>query len=143
LLFPHAQVRYEGHTDRVGEDDFNQWLSEQRALAVYRYLLEESLSHATSPAAREADEPRRAAVQQLLSANYAVASRNAIARQELLARLGDTVAGKGERDPVEDTQGPSERNRRVVLLFPPAQLGQLTSLCEAPTSRAGTTLPQP
>ncbi len=131
LLFPQAQVRYEGHTDRVGEDDYNQWLSEQRALAVYRYFLEESISHATSPAVRDADEQRRASVQQLLGANYAAARRAAPARQELLARLGDTVIGQGEREPVEDTEGPSERNRRVVLLFPPAQMGQVTSLCEA------------
>ena len=28
-----------------------------------------------------------------------------------------------------------ERNRRVVLLFPPAAAGQVTSLCEAPQNQ--------
>ncbi|MBI1940739.1 MAG: hypothetical protein HYS33_04435, partial [Acidobacteria bacterium] len=52
-------------------------------------------------------------------------------RQQLLTELG-TVIGKGEREPVEDVPGQSERNRRVVLLFPPAELGQASSLCQSP-----------
>jgi len=36
LLFPSADVLHEGHTDLTGEEDYNQWLSEQRALSVYR-----------------------------------------------------------------------------------------------------------
>ena len=132
LLFPEAQVRYEGHTDRVGDDDYNQWLSEQRALSVYRYFLEESIAHASDEAARERVQERLATVKQLLEAKQPPKGRAAEARAEAMARLENAVIGKGEREPVEDTQGPSERNRRVVLLFPPAQAGQLTSLCEAP-----------
>jgi outer membrane protein OmpA-like peptidoglycan-associated protein len=132
LLFPEAGVRYEGHTDRVGDDDYNQWLSEQRALSVYRYFLEESLFHQTEPAARERIQERLAAVRQLLETKQPPKGRGAEARTEAMAKVGDAVIGKGEREPVEDTQGQSERNRRVVLLFPPAQPGQITSLCEAP-----------
>jgi outer membrane protein OmpA-like peptidoglycan-associated protein len=131
LLFPQANVRYEGHTDRVGEDEYNQWLSEQRALAVYRYFLEEAMQQAPDPAAREAARDRLNAVQQLLAMPYA-ASRRGNQRGELLQLLGDVIIGMGERTPVEDVPGPSERNRRVVLLFPPAQTGQASSLCDAP-----------
>lgn len=131
LLFPQGEVRYEGHTDRVGDDNYNQWLSEQRALSVYRYLLEDSLSHASDPAAREEQQLRLASVKQLLAAKYGSTRGESSGREQLLSGLGQAVVGKGEREPVEDVPGPSERNRRVVLLFPPAQVGQLTSLCEA------------
>ena len=40
------------------------------------------------------------------------------------------MVGKGETELVEDTEAASERNRRVVLLFPPTLMGQVTSLCE-------------
>ncbi len=71
-------------------------------------------------------------MRQLLEAKQPPRGRAAEARAEGMAKLGGAVIGKGEREPVEDTQGQSERNRRVVLLFPPAQAGQVTSLCEAP-----------
>jgi outer membrane protein OmpA-like peptidoglycan-associated protein len=132
LLFSQAEVRYEGHTDRVGDDDYNQWLSEQRALAVYRYFLEESLAHQPDPAARERLQNRLSVTRQLLEAKQPPRGRAAEARAEAMARLAGAVIGKGEREPVEDVPGQSERNRRVVLLFPPPEPGQLTSLCEAP-----------
>ncbi|MGH9580564.1 MAG: OmpA family protein, partial [Terriglobales bacterium] len=132
LLFPEASVRYEGHTDRVGDDAYNQWLSEQRALAVYRYFLDEDIRQASTPEARSAAEARLAAAQSLLAGKYS-AGRSDAQRLEQLSQLGDAVVGKGEREPVEDVPGPSERNRRVVLLFPPAHMGQVSSLCEAPT----------
>lgn len=131
LLFPQADVRYEGHTDLVGEDGYNQWLSEQRALSVYRYFLEETLSHETDPVARDADKQPLATVQQLLTMGYAAARRNRTQRLELLAKLPDTVIGKGEREPVVDSPTAEERNRRVVLHFPPAQVGQISSRCES------------
>lgn len=131
LLFPQANVSYEGHTDRVGEDDFNQWLSEQRALSVYRYFLEELLTREQDPAAREAANDRLNAVKQLLAMQYAAARRGS-ARTDALAKVSSAIIGKGEREPVEDVPGASERNRRVVLLFPPAQTGQATSLCDQP-----------
>jgi len=132
LLFSDADVRYEGHTDRVGDDNYNQWLSEQRALSVYRYFLEESLAHTQDAAARDRTEGRLATVRSLLEVRQPPVGRGASARQDGMAKLGGAVIGKGEREPVEDTQGQSERNRRVVLLFPPAKTGQVTALCEAP-----------
>ncbi len=134
LLFPEAEVRYEGHTDRVGEEDYNQWLSEQRALAVNRYFLEERLSYETDPTMRQIFQNRLAVANQLLGMNYATARRSQAQRLDLLAQLGDTVIGKGEREPVIDTEAAEERNRRVVLLFPPAQVGQVSALCEAPAT---------
>jgi outer membrane protein OmpA-like peptidoglycan-associated protein len=131
LLFPSAQVRYEGHTDRPGEEDYNQWLSEQRALAVQRYFVEEALSREADPAARGTLTTRLVTVERLSRLTFAASKRNPSERQQLLTELG-TVIGKGEREPVEDVPGQSERNRRVVLLFPPAEMGQASSLCQSP-----------
>ena len=130
LLFPEANVRYEGHTDLVGENDFNHWLSEQRALAVYEYFLEEELSHSTKPRAIRDIEVQISAVERLLKLKFRRGSNPR--RKALMAQLGDKVVGRGERDPVENISGPSELNRRVTLLFPPAQMGQFSSRCQAP-----------
>ncbi len=130
LLFPEANVRYEGHTDLVGENDFNHWLSEQRALAVYEYFLEEELSHSTKSRAIRDIEVKISAVERLLKMKFKRGSNPR--RKSLMAQLGDRVVGRGERDPVENISGPSELNRRVTLLFPPAQMGQFSSRCQAP-----------
>jgi len=130
LLFSGANVTYEGHTDRVGEDDYNQWLSEQRALSVYGYFLEEQLTHEPGATAREAATDRLKAVKQLLAMPYATSARRGQARADAMARLAGSIIGKGEREPVEDVPGASEKNRRVLLLFPPARTGQASSLCE-------------
>ena len=135
LLFPEADVRYEGHTDLVGDKDYNQWLSEQRALSVYRYFLEERLGYETDPALREATNHRLATVKQLLRMNFAAARRRPTQRLELLAQLGNTVLGKGEREPVVNDRNANERNRRVVLVFPPAQVGKISPLCELPPAQ--------
>lgn len=132
LLFPDARVRYEGHTDRVGEDAYNQWLSEQRALSVYRYFLEDARALAASAEEQQAAQHLLGVVGELLKMPYSANPRRMAARQELLAQLGDVVVGMGERQPVEDTERASERNRRVVLLFPPAAAGQASSLCQPP-----------
>ena len=130
LLFPAANVRYEGHTDRVGGDAFNQWLSEQRALAVYRYFLGEKMSHETDPEAHAAARQRLATVQILLEMKYSAQQGPSPARQSMMVRLRDNVVGKGEKDPAENVDGPSERNRRVTLLFSPAEVGRVSSRCE-------------
>ena len=130
LLFPDANVRYEGHTDRVGGDAINQWLSEQRALAVYHYFLDEKVSHETDPDAHAAAIQRVATVRTLLGMKYSVQQGPSPARQSMLAKLSDSVVGRGEMQPAENVDGPSERNRRVTLLFPPAEVGRFSSRCE-------------
>ena len=129
LLFPGAGVRYEGHTDRVGDDNYNQWLSEQRALGVYLYFLDETLNQPPLNESREDAEKQRQIVRELLATDYASSLAGAM-REELLAQLHGAVVGKGETELVENTEAASERNRRVVLLFPPTLMGQVTSLCE-------------
>lgn len=129
LLFPNAQVRYEGHTDLVGDEDYNQWLSEQRALAVYHYFLQDGIARTENESERAPLEEKLNLVEQLLKMNYNQARRQAAQRQEWLAPLGDAVVGKGLREPVVAEKGPNEKNRRVTLIFPPAQAGQLTTLC--------------
>ncbi len=135
LLFPHAQVKYVGYTDLVGDADYNQWLSEQRALAVYRYFLEDTLARAPVSAEGDAAGGRLSVVTQLKEMSYQGSRRGVASRQQLLAQLGDMVVGWGESDPVENVPTASERNRRVVLLIPPAQVGQVTSLCQASSSQ--------
>lgn len=39
-LFPDRPMRIEGHTDSIGSEDYNQKLSERRAMAVRDYLLQ-------------------------------------------------------------------------------------------------------
>ena len=41
---PHVRVRAEGHTDDVGPDDYNQQLSERRAVAIRDYLTARGVS---------------------------------------------------------------------------------------------------
>lgn len=135
LLFPDARVRYVGHTDRVGEAAYNQWLSEQRALSVYRYFLEDARALAATPDQQQEAQHLLGVVGELLRMPYSATPRRVQARQQLLGQLGDVVMGMGARQPVEDTPRASERNRRVVLLFPPAAAGQASSLCQPPDSQ--------
>jgi len=135
LLFPQAEVKFVGYTDLVGDADYNQWLSEQRALAVYRYFLEDTVARARVSAEGDVAGGRLGVVTQLKEMSYQGSRRGTANRQQLLGQLGDLVEGRGESDPVENVSTASERNRRVVLLFPPAQVGQVTSLCQAPPSQ--------
>lgn len=41
---PRVEVQIQGHTDIVGSDQYNQVLSEQRALVVYAYLVEKGIN---------------------------------------------------------------------------------------------------
>lgn len=131
LLFRRADVHYVGHTDLVGEEDYNQWLSEQRALAVYRYFLQDRLAQTTDESERAQIQERWRAVEELLEMSYAAGRRQSARRRELLAPLGNTVVGKGMREPVVPEKGPNEQNRRVTLIFPEAEVGEVTSLCPA------------
>lgn len=128
VFFPGNGTRYIGHTDRVGEADYNQWLSEQRALAVYSFFLEWRRNAETDPAARQTLEQQIARVQQILAVPYFRTLRERAQREQALAELG-VVEGRGEREVLEDTGGPSATNRRVVLLFPH---GDAVPLCAPP-----------
>ncbi len=129
MLFPGAVVRYEGHTDLVGEEDYNQWLSEQRALSVYRYFLEDALARAQEEDARTDIEEQLSRVDQLLKMTYAQTRRQPAQRQELLEPIATVVVGKGMREPVVAEKGQNEQNRRVTLNFPPVEAGDVSSLC--------------
>ena len=141
LLFPEARVRYEGHTDRVGDDNFNQWLSEQRALSVYRYFLEEAVAQAANAEEQQSAQHLLGVIEELLKSRYSTVAARQQQRQQTLAQLGDAVVGMGERQAVEDTERASERNRRVVLIFPQAQAGQASSICQQPTETPPQTPP--
>lgn len=130
LLFPRAALRFEGHTDLVGEEDYNQWLSEQRALSVYRYYLEDALARSTESERAPLEEDLGVA-EQLLKMSYSVARRQATQRQELLARLENRVIGKGMREPLVLEKGPNEQNRRVTVVFSPMEPGASVSPCPA------------
>ncbi|MDR3046386.1 MAG: OmpA family protein, partial [Bacteroidales bacterium] len=41
---PTIKVEIQGHTDNVGDDNANQFLSERRAQAVYDYIISEGIS---------------------------------------------------------------------------------------------------
>ncbi len=129
LLFPGAVVRYEGHTDLVGEEDYNQWLSEQRALSVYRYFLEDALTRAQEEDARVDIEEQLSRVDQLLKMTYTQTRRQPAQRQELLEPIATVVVGKGMREPVVAEKAQNEKNRRVTLNFPPVEAGDVSSLC--------------
>jgi len=131
LLFPEAPVRFEGHTDLVGDEDYNQWLSEQRALAVYRYFLEAQLAQSRIPDESAYLQERLEVVAKLLNMNYNTARRQAGQRREMLALLDGAVVGKGMTEPLVPEKGPNEQNRRVTLVFPEATVRGLSSLCPA------------
>jgi len=130
LVFPRAGIRFEGHTDLVGEEDYNQWLSEQRALSVYRYFLEDAFGRALEEQ-RYQLEADLSVVEQLLKMNYNTARRQSTQRQELLAQLEGRVVGKGMREPMVPEKGPNEQNRRVTLVFFPQQPDAPVSPCPA------------
>ncbi|MCF7802812.1 MAG: OmpA family protein [Candidatus Marinimicrobia bacterium] len=43
---PDMEVRISGHTDNIGSDSYNKWLSERRAVSVKQYLVEQGIKRA-------------------------------------------------------------------------------------------------
>ena len=138
LLFPQAAVKYEGHTDLVGSAEYNLWLSEQRALQVYTYQTQQQIE-LMEEARREFAAQQVGAANQLLIMDFPTSRREPTKRSLLLASLADVVERKSFREPEIPAKGPQEKNRRVVLLFPETDAGQLTLACEQPAESA---LPQ-
>jgi len=131
LLFPGASVRYEGHTDLEGEEDYNQWLSEQRALSIYRFFLEETIALTEAPEQRAALEQTLSDVETMLKMSFRAVRRQPRRRQEWLDSLNGVVAGKGEREPLVSDPDENAANRRVNLIFPKTPGGGLATLCRA------------
>ncbi len=129
LFFPRAVLRFEGHTDLVGEEDYNQWLSEQRALSVFRYFLEDAIARTADDSAKAELDTELSVAEQLLKMNYNTARRQASQRQELLTLLGNRVVGKGMREPLMPEKGPNEQNRRVTLILVAGESGGSVSFC--------------
>jgi outer membrane protein OmpA-like peptidoglycan-associated protein len=44
LTYPDLRLEVDGHTDSVGDDDYNQTLSERRAESVRAYLVQQGIS---------------------------------------------------------------------------------------------------
>jgi len=131
LLFRDVPVKYEGHTDWVGAEDYNQWLSEQRALRVAEYLLEQRLLLYKEDPNRVDVEGRLRMVKQLLAMNFPRSQgRDRNTRNSLMADLGSLVEGFGFRRLTVNVQGKSERNRRVEVVFSQREGGAVTSICD-------------
>jgi outer membrane protein OmpA-like peptidoglycan-associated protein len=130
MLFPQVDIFFEGHTDLEGTEDYNQWLSEQRALAVYQFFLQHEMADAVISDQRDFLQQRLDGVERLLDMSFNNARRQSAQRQQWLAEVGDTVAGKGMREPLVPEPGPNEQNRRVALIFPHAA-GGLGPFCAA------------
>jgi outer membrane protein OmpA-like peptidoglycan-associated protein len=44
LAYPSLHLEVEGHTDTIGSDEYNQQLSERRAMAVRDYLVQQGIA---------------------------------------------------------------------------------------------------
>jgi|GEM_PF-2520967 len=138
LLFREAPIKFEGHTDWVGAEDYNQWLSEQRALSVAEYLLEQQLQLQPDEATRELNEERLRMVRELLAMDFNSAQGGKrLRRNDLLARLGTLVEGFGFRRLAVEEQGKNEKNRRVEIIFSMPEGRSLTSICDTIVGGSG------
>jgi hypothetical protein len=121
-------VEYEEHTDLVGSAEYNQWLSEQRALQVFSYQTQQQLE-LMDEGRREFAQQQLLSGSQLLLMDFPTSRREATRRSALITSMADVVEGKSFREPEIPMQGAQEKNRRVVLLFPPASPGEFSSVC--------------
>lgn len=88
LAHPGLKLEIEGHTDSVGSDEFNQQLSERRALAVRDFLLQQGVA-ANAITARGFGES------QPVASNTTSAGRQTNRRVEMVVS-GDIIAGRVE-----------------------------------------------
>jgi outer membrane protein OmpA-like peptidoglycan-associated protein len=99
LAHPGLNIEVEGHTDSVGSDEFNQKLSEQRAMAVRDYLVTQGIQP-TSVTARGFGEARPVA------SNDNAAGRQQNRRVELVVSggiIGTDDAQQSQTAPVPST----------------------------------------
>lgn len=129
-LFPGAPVRYEGHTDLQGSGGYNQWISEQRALAIYRFFLREEMATTGEPNRRAQLKQALQNVETMLDMNYNAVRRQPQRRKQWIDSLNGVVVGKGLTEPLVNRKGPNARNRRVTLTFAKEQASNLAALCE-------------
>jgi outer membrane protein OmpA-like peptidoglycan-associated protein len=131
LIFRDVPVKYVGHTDLVGAADYNQWLSEQRALRVAEYLLtqRQQLYKDDPQAGRIAGD--LSTIRELLAMDAARSKTNAAGRKTLLEPVAGLVEGLGDRNPVVDAPGKNEKNRRVEVVFAETKGFSMSSLCES------------
>ncbi|MEW6730483.1 MAG: OmpA family protein [Acidobacteriota bacterium] len=133
ILFRDSRFQFIGHTDTVDTDEYNQWLSEQRALEVMRFFYQARLQVMSSDDPQRSDyEQKLAVADQLLSTKFpewkpksqpgGLGDRKADKlrqqRQDLLSQLATVVQGRGELEPrvsPESTEEDRQRNRRVEI----------------------------
>ena len=132
MLFPGAVIRFEGHTDSDGPRDYNQWMSEQRALAVYRFFVLNDLARATSATddTQTSDLGQILAdVDTMLAMSFNAVRRQPRRREQWMASLNGVVVGKGPDQPIADIPTDDPQNRRVTLILLKDQRGDLARLC--------------
>ena len=122
-------MRYQGHTDAQGSEGYNQWLSEQRALSVYRFFLQEEMAQASDEARRQQAKEILGNVDTMLQMTWNAVRSQPRRRQQWLDSLEGVATGKGETEPLVPGQGRNALNRRVTISFAQDQAGPLASLC--------------
>ncbi len=129
MLFPGAAIRFEGHTDTEGSEEYNKWISEQRALAVYRFFVQEDLARATDNTQASDLAKILADVDTMLAMSFNAVQRQPRRRRQWIDSLNGVVAGKGPEEIIAGIPGDDPRHRRVTLILLKNQRGDLARLC--------------
>jgi len=133
ILFQDARFQFIGHTDSVDTDEYNQWLSEQRAIEVmhFFFLARLQVMDINDPL-RSEYEQKIALAERLLGNEFPAwkaksapgglgdrkAEKQRQQRQEVLVQLSTIVEGRGERElrvNPEQTETDQQLNRRVEI----------------------------
>jgi len=91
LAYPSLHVAVEGHTDSIGTDDYNQQLSEHRALSVRDYLVQQGIS-------TSAIEARGFGKTEPIATNDTAEGRQQNRRVELVLS-GDAIGATADESP--------------------------------------------